>query len=164
MDGLVAINPGLESADSTIRVGDELIITVPEPELSVIHQELVYAEESYDAPVQYVDVDDWYTTKQEVVQEPSAGHRKAASIVTYRNSEEIGEEIILEEVDYEAVPKIVKRGTKVPPTYIKPISGGRLSSGFGGGTHRPGVPPPTIRELTGQRLWEPPSWPPPAEP
>ena len=82
--------------------------------------------------MQYVDVDDWYTTKQEVVQEPSAGHRKAASIVTYRNSEEIGEEIILEEVDYEAVPKIVKRGTKVPPTYIKPISGGRLSSGFGG--------------------------------
>ena len=62
VDGLVAINPGLESADSTIRVGDELIITVPEPELSVIHQELVYAEESYDAPVQYVDVDDWYTT------------------------------------------------------------------------------------------------------
>ena len=31
VDGLVAINPGLESADSTIRVGDELIITVPEP-------------------------------------------------------------------------------------------------------------------------------------
>ena len=132
VDGLVAINPSLESAESTIRVGDELIITVPEPELSVIHEELVYAEESYDAPVQYVDVDDWYTTKQEVVQEPSAGHRRVASVITYKNAEELGEEIILEEVDYEAVPKIVKRGTKVPPTYIKPISGGRLSSNFGG--------------------------------
>ena len=31
----------------------------------------------------------------------------------------------------EAVPKIVERGTKIPPTYIKPISGGRLSSRFG---------------------------------
>ena len=31
----------------------------------------------------------------------------------------------------EAVPKIVERGTKIPPTYIKPISGGRLTSGFG---------------------------------
>ena len=31
----------------------------------------------------------------------------------------------------QAVPKIVERGTKVPPTYIKPISGGRLTSGFG---------------------------------
>ena len=132
VEGLVAINPSLDSAESTIRVGDELIITVPEPELSVIHEELVYAEESYDAPVQYVDVDDWYTTKQEVVQEPSAGHRRVASIITYKNEEEVGEEIVLEEVDYEAVPKIVKRGTKVPPTYIKPISGGRLSSNYGG--------------------------------
>ena len=79
-----------------------------------------------------MDVDDWYTTKQEVVQEPSAGHRRVASVITYKNAEELGEEIILEEVDYEAVPKIVKRGTKVPPTYIKPISGGRLSSNFGG--------------------------------
>ena len=32
---------------------------------------------------------------------------------------------------YPAVPKIVERGTIVPPTYIKPISGGRLTSGFG---------------------------------
>ena len=31
----------------------------------------------------------------------------------------------------EAVPKIVERGTKIPPTYIKPISGGRLTSRFG---------------------------------
>ena len=26
---------------------------------------------------------------------------------------------------------IIERGTKVPPTYVKPISGGRLSCGFG---------------------------------
>ena len=25
----------------------------------------------------------------------------------------------------------MKRGTKIPPTYVKPISGGRLTSGFG---------------------------------
>ena len=31
----------------------------------------------------------------------------------------------------EAVPKIVERGTKIPPTYIKPLSGGRLSSTYG---------------------------------
>ena len=113
-------------------MGDELIITVPEPELSVIHEELVYAEENYNAPVEYVDVDEWYTTQQEVVQEPSEGHRKVASIITYRNDAEMMEEILLEEVDYEAVPRIIRRGTQVPPTYIRPISGGRLSSNFGG--------------------------------
>lgn len=132
MDELIAINPTLENEKSMIRVGDELIITVPEPELSVVHKELVYMEDSYDEDVIYIDNDSWYTTKTEIRQQPSAGFRKAAAVVTYRNDAETSEEIVKEDVVYEAVPKIVERGTKVPPTYIKPISGGRLSSGFGG--------------------------------
>lgn len=132
MEELIAINPTLENEKSMIRVGDELIITVPEPELSVVHKELVYMEDSYDADVVYIENDSWYTTKTEIRQQPSAGFRKAAAVVTYRNDAEVSEEIVKEDVVYEAVPKIVERGTKVPPTYIKPISGGRLSSGFGG--------------------------------
>ena len=163
VDGLVAINPSLESAESTIRVGDELIITVPEPELSVIHEELVYAEESYDAPVQYVDVDDWYTTKQEVVQEPSAGHRRVASVITYKNAEELGEEIILEEVDYEAVPKIVKE----EPRCLLPISSRFPADAFlpisGAGALLPRAHPPITRESTGRRRWERRLWHLPAE-
>ena len=131
VEGLLAINPGLESADSTIRVEDELIITVPEPELSVFHKELVYEEDSYEAPVEYVDMDEWYTTRQEVVQQPSAGYRRAASLKTFRNDEELEEEILMEEIMIEAVPRIVRRGTRVPPTYIRPVSGGRTSSSFG---------------------------------
>ena len=74
---------------------------------------------------------DWYTTERKTLQEPSAGHRKVVAVVTFENDKEIDTEIIKEEVTYKAVPKIVERGTKIPPTYIKPISGGRLSSGFG---------------------------------
>ena len=51
--------------------------------------------------------------------------------VDYLNGVEDEREIVVEEVTYPAVAKIVERGTIVPPTYIKPISGGRLSSGFG---------------------------------
>ena len=131
MEDLVAINPSLEDENSTIRAGEELIITVPEPELSIIHRELVYEEENYNAPVEYVDVDEWYTNQEETVQEPSEGHRKVAAVKTYRNDHEMEEEIVLEEVDYEAVPKIVRRGTRVPPTFIKPISGGVLTSSYG---------------------------------
>ena len=134
MDDLIAINPSLEDENSTIRTGDELIITVPEPELSVIHQERVYTEDSYDAEVEYIDNDSWYTTRSEVRQQPSAGFRKAASVVTYRNDTELSEEVVKEEVVYEAVPMVIERGTKVPPTFIKPISGGRLSSNYGGRT------------------------------
>lgn len=131
MDRLVEINPTIDSADSLIRVGDEIIVTSPEPELSVIRQEEQYYEENYDEDVVYVDNDEWYTSDQVTLQEPSAGFRKVVAIVTYRNDSEVAEEIIKEEIVMEAVPKIVERGTKIPPTYVKPISGGRLSSSFG---------------------------------
>lgn len=131
IEKLIAMNEGIQSEDSTIRVGDEIIVTVPEPELSVERKEEIYYEEDYEAEVIYVDNDDWYTTETKTLQEPSAGHRKVVAQVSYRNNSESGREIVKEEITYEAVPKIVERGTKIPPTYIKPLSGGRLSSGFG---------------------------------
>ncbi len=131
MDELVSMNAGLESVNSTIRVGDKLTITVPEPELSVLHTEEVYVEEIYDAPVQYVDNNSWYTTQTQILQQPSAGFRKAVVKINYENDMEVSRQILQQEIVKEAVPKIVERGTKIPPTYIKPISGGRISSYFG---------------------------------
>ena len=131
MDKLIEMNESLEDENSMIRAGDELIITIPEPKLAVIRQEEMYYEEDYEAEVIYIDNDDWYTTETKVLQEPSAGHRKVVAIVTFENDKKISTEIVKEEVTYEAVAKIVERGTKIPPTYIKPISGGRQSSGFG---------------------------------
>ncbi len=131
MDKLIEMNDSLEDENSMIRVGDELIITVPEPKLAVVRQEEAYYEEDYEAEVIYIDNDDWYTTEKVTRQEPSAGHRKIIALTTFENDKEVAREIVKEEVTYEAVPKIVERGTKIPPTYIKPISGGRLSSNFG---------------------------------
>lgn len=128
---LIAMNETIENENSVIRVGDELIVTVPEPELSVERTEQLYYEEDYEADIIYVENDDWYTNQTQTLQEPSAGHRKVVADISYRNNEEVSREILKEEITYAAVPKIVERGTKIPPTYIKPISGGRLSSGFG---------------------------------
>ena len=99
--------------------------------ISNIFIQKVYYEESYEADVIYVDNNSWYTTKTKTLQEPVAGYHKVVAKVTYRNDEIIAKEEIKEEVVVEAVPKIVERGTIVPPTYIKPLSGGRLSSKFG---------------------------------
>lgn len=131
MDELVAMNSSLDSVNSTIRVGDKLTITIPEPELSLLHTQDVYVEEIYDAPVQYVDNTSWYTTQTKVLQQPSAGFRKAVLRISYENDTEKDREVLDQVVLKEAVPKIVERGTKIPPTYIKPISGGRISSYFG---------------------------------
>lgn len=132
MDKIISLNENLENELSMIRAGDELIITMPEPPLSIERVEQEYVEEYYDAEIQYVDNDDWYTTDQVTLQEPSAGRRNIVAQISYRNEKEVDRTVIKEEVLLEAVPKIVERGTKIPPSYIKPISGGRLSSGFGG--------------------------------
>lgn len=131
MDELIAMNDSLKDENTTLRIDQELIITVPEPELSVVRQEQNYYEETYDAEVVIIDVDNWYTNQTEILQQPSAGFRKVVADVTFVNGKEVSREILKEEVVMEAVPKIMKRGTKTPPTYVKPISGGRVSSSFG---------------------------------
>lgn len=132
METIVEMNGHiLDNVNSTLNIGDELIITVPEPELSVVWTSREHYEEIYEAEIIYIPNDEWYTTQMVTLQEPSAGYREVVADITYENEDEINRNIIKEEVIMEAVPKIVERGTIVPPTYVKPISGGRLSSRFG---------------------------------
>lgn len=134
VEELVALNDSLENANSIIRVGDELTITVPQPELGVKREELKYYEGTYEADVIYIYNDDWYTTKSVTLQDPASGYHKAVEKTTFLNSDIISTEVVKEEIIAEAIPKIVEKGTKIPPTYIKPISGGRITDGFGSRT------------------------------
>ncbi|MCL2718808.1 MAG: M23 family metallopeptidase [Lachnospiraceae bacterium] len=131
MDRIIELNDSLESERTTIRIGDELIITVPEPEIVIVREEERFIEEYYNEEIIYIPIDEWYTTQTKTIQEPSAGIRNIAAITTYHNNNIVEREILKEEILYQAVPRIVERGTKIPPTYIKPLSGGRLTSGFG---------------------------------
>ncbi|HAG68838.1 MAG TPA: peptidase M23 [Lachnospiraceae bacterium] len=132
LSGLIAMNPEtLTDENSAIMVGDILKVTSAEPELSIVRTDKVYYEENYNAPVEYVDNDSWYTNESVVLREPVEGFRKVVADITYKNNEQQSVNILYEEDVIEAVAKVVERGTKAPPTYIKPISGGRLSSGFG---------------------------------
>ncbi len=131
MDTIVEMNDALEDVTSTLQIGQELLITVPEPELSVSRVEEEYYEEIYDADIVYIENDDWYTNQTVVHQKPSAGYRKVVADVSYLNDKEVGREILKQEIVMEAVPKIVERGTKIPPTYVRPISGGVQTSSFG---------------------------------
>lgn len=131
MDKIVEMNDSLESVNSTLHIGDKLLITVPEPELSVTRVEEKYYDEFYEADIEYIDNPNWYTSRVVVRQQPSAGSRKLVAKVSYVNDKEVSREILKEEVVWTAVPKIVERGTQVPPSYIKPISGGYVTSTFG---------------------------------
>ncbi len=132
IDNLIALNSEtIPNINAMLRVGDEVKVNSPEPELSVVRTEEVYYEENYNKPVEYIDNDDWFTNESKVLKEPVDGFRKVVADVTYRNDSEESREIIYEDVVVEAVAKVVERGTKPLPTYLKPISGGRLTSGFG---------------------------------
>lgn len=127
---LLQMNEDLE-VDSNILVGDEIVVTVPETPLSVVVEEQKTYTEEYDAEVQYIDDDTQYQGTNTVVQEAVKGERIVTALIKYTDGVETDRKIIHEEVQREAVPKIVKRGTKSRPTYIKPISGGRKTSGYG---------------------------------
>ncbi|MDE6714435.1 MAG: M23 family metallopeptidase [Lachnospiraceae bacterium] len=131
LDEIIALNDELENENTVIRVNQELIITVPEPELSVVWTETARYEEAYDLPIEYIYNDAWYTNQSVTRQQPSAGYHEAAVLVTRRNDTELERETLYEEILFEPVAKVIEVGTIIPPSYIKPISGGRLTSSFG---------------------------------
>lgn len=130
VSNIVDMNENLESEESILQIGDELVVMVPEPELSLIVQEEVAYNEDYIEETQYIDNDSWYTTEKVTKQEGTVGNRDVVAVVTYRNGRETDREIVQQNVLVPSQPTIIERGTKTPPTYVKPISGGRFTSGF----------------------------------
>jgi murein DD-endopeptidase MepM/ murein hydrolase activator NlpD len=100
-------------------------------ELSVLINERQTYEVEYSVETEYVYNDKLYNTEQNVLREGNSGTKKIVADVVYKNGEEISREIVKEDIVEEAVSKIIEVGTAVPPTYIKPIKGGTLSSTFG---------------------------------
>lgn len=130
VSSIVALN-GLENADVMIRDGQELIIAVPEPDLKIrLTMGEVY-EEDYTADSVIIENDSWYTTKEVVHQEGTTGHRERNDRVVYENGIEVSRELLRQNILVESEAAVIERGTIIPPTYIKPISGGRYTSGFG---------------------------------
>lgn len=130
VEQIMALN-GLTDENSYICIGDEIIISVPQPELSVWVQQGVVYEEDYNADPDIVGNDAWYTTEQVVLQEGTTGHREVNAVVTCEDGVETARTIVHQTVMTASVPAVVEQGTQIPPTYIKPVSGGRFTSGFG---------------------------------
>lgn len=129
VSSIVALN-GLTNADA-IRDGQELIIAVPEPDLKLrIMIGEVYEEDFTLDPV-IIENDAWYTTKEVIVQEGTTGHRERNDIVVYENGMEVSRELEHQNIIVESQAAMIERGTIIPPTYIKPLAGGRFTSGYG---------------------------------
>lgn len=114
-----------------IYIGDELIVTVPQPEVSVWYKQRAAYEEEYEEDVIYQDNSSWYVGTEKVLQEGTTGRRQVVADILCRNGQEVSREILEETILVQAQPEIIERGTSTPPTYIKPLLGGSFSSPFG---------------------------------
>ncbi len=127
---IMALN-GFTNMNQIIRIEDELIIAVPEPDLMLRVTKGEVYEEDYRAEPTIIPNDSWYTTKEVVHYEGTVGHRERNDVVTIENGIEVKREMIHENVMVVSEPAVIERGTIIPPTYIKPINGGRFTSGYG---------------------------------
>lgn len=127
---IMALN-GFKDANQIIRIEDELIIAVPEPDLMLRVTKGEVYEEDYRAEPTIILNDSWYTTKEVVHYEGTVGHRERNDIVTLENGVEVSREMIHENIMVVSEPAVIERGTIIPPTYIKPINGGRKTSNYG---------------------------------
>ena len=130
LDYLLKLNEFADQ-EQTIHIDQELIVAVPEPELKLKTVEGILYEEDFKANPIIIPNNDWYNTKEELISEGTTGHREVNAFVTYENGVENNRSIAHTTVLQESEPEVIERGTIVPPTYIKPIHGGRFSSGFG---------------------------------
>ncbi len=130
MESIVGLNQ-LESEEATLYLDQELIVAVPRPDISLRVSEGIVYEENYTADPEIIPNDAWYTTKEVVLQEGTEGYREVNALVTYENGLEAERKTLHITILAESVPAVVEQGTQIPPTYIKPISGGRFTSGFG---------------------------------
>lgn len=127
---IYAMNENL--SESTIIVpGDQVVVTVPKAEISVVLTVRKTYEEDYEAEVKYVDNNNAYRGQNTVIDNGSTGRHIVTADVTYVNGVESSVNYVDETVLVEAKPKVVSVGTKTPPRYVRPITGGYLTSPFG---------------------------------
>lgn len=127
---LLELNEGTDE-NAIIRPGDRFVVTVPKSEISVVTTERKTYEEEYEADIEYVDDDTAYVGTYTVQSEGESGYHKVTADITYVNGNKTEVKYINEEIIKPAVAKVVASGTITPPTYIKPVSGGSVSSEYG---------------------------------
>ncbi|MFP4697964.1 MAG: peptidoglycan DD-metalloendopeptidase family protein [Eubacteriales bacterium] len=133
---LLQLNPDIDE-ETVLQLNQELVVTVPEPELSISAKEQIVYTEKIPRSTEYKDNKDKYSGYTSVISYGSDGVKEVTALVDKVNGYEEGQEVVDEKVIKEPVPKVVERGTKpLPPkgatgNYIRPIVGGRITSSYG---------------------------------
>ncbi|PKM93546.1 MAG: hypothetical protein CVU84_15320 [Firmicutes bacterium HGW-Firmicutes-1] len=143
LDTLIQMNPSLDN-NELIKIGEELIVMVPEPELSITTTEEVVYKAPIERKTTYVDNANKYVGSNTVIDAGADGEKQITALVKKVNGNEVSRTTSKEEILKEPKDKVIEKGTKALPSkgatgsYIMPLSSYTLSSGYGyrwGGFH-----------------------------
>lgn len=130
--------------DDMIKEGDELDLTVLQPELTVKTVEDVTETVTIEPTVEIQKNSAMRVGESKVIREGAEGSKDVTYRVVKENGTVVSEQVIDQEVTKEAVSKILMKGTKVvlgegTGTFAWPVSSASISSSYGsrwGRTHK----------------------------
>ncbi len=127
-------NPQIEG--EMIRVGDELDLTVLQPQLTVQTVENVTETEEIEPDVIVQKNDEMRAGQQKTLRKGEPGQRLVTYQLVKQNGFLMSEEVLDEEIIKPAIAAIVVKGTKVvlgegSGKFAWPVSGARLTSSYG---------------------------------
>ncbi|MFD0961794.1 peptidoglycan DD-metalloendopeptidase family protein [Paenibacillus chungangensis] len=127
-------NPWIEG--DRITVGDELDLTVIQPEVTVRTVERVIEHEAITAPVEIVKNDKMRVGESKTIKEGVDGKQSLTYLIEKQNGYVVSEELVDKVVLQEPVAAVVEKGTMVvlgegTGRFAMPVSGYRITSKFG---------------------------------
>lgn len=124
-----------EVKELTLQIGDELQLTVPQPDLTVVTVEHVTEQLVTEPEVIVRKSDQLAAGKRKVVRPGQTGLKEMEYRVTKENGLVVKEEWLGQTVLKESLPEVVYTGTKVvgegTGMFAWPVAGATLSSSFG---------------------------------
>ncbi len=134
---LYQLNPSLKNGEAIIHVGDEIVITAPEPLLKVIAK----YETNYNEPILKTVVEEkdptMYVGSSKTKEEGKDGLQNVTAVITKVNGQQIASQVMETQIISEMQPTIRLVGTMpLPPKattgkFIYPLKRFIFSSGYG---------------------------------
>ena len=131
LDDLLKLND-IASQNVVVVPGDELVVTVPDTQITVLTTKQLSYDEDYKAEVSYIDDNNNSRGTNTILDEGTSGKRTVVANVTYANGREVARDIVKENITEESKPEKIAVGTLTQTDYIKPVAG-TFVSGYGTG-------------------------------
>lgn len=137
LSSLYDLNPDLEDNETSLQIGEDLIVTVPEPEMSIEVVERIVYDVAIPKSYTYTSNPNEYMGTNETTNYGADGVKEITATVTKVNGLEIDRVIESEVIIKDPISAVISKGIKALPskgatgTFISPLTEYNITSYFG---------------------------------